>query len=413
MMTKINDLDGRSNDMKKNRNLLISAIAINNMGDIIFDLFIVWGLSSATGQFMNAVYVIGTSVAFRAILSFFVGSFVDKHSKKKMMVISHISSIIIISCFGLLWGLVKRYVAIGLVFVLLNDINNELFSRSYISMTSDIFDENQYIKFQSHSNIVIRIISVGGAALAGTLIEHVSEHTVFIIDIVTYLVSLLLITKVNYKEKVMSNTLSRGIIKTITSDIKYTLMTVWHSSYLLAFIVLMFVLNLAYGYIPQILPVFIANITESATLLGVLKSSMTIGEIVGLALVSKLSQYVSATFKVSMLLNVFIIMAIYFIENPYLLVVCFVLYGFSDSLTQPLFGYTVSNLDNANRGKLLGGIDAIIMFSPSIGIYAISAISTYKEFLGGIILSVIFVIGFLIVSFNKNMQHIVLDSKKI
>ena len=163
------------------------------MGDIIFDLFIVWGLSSATGQFMNAVYVIGTSVAFRAILSFFVGSFVDKHSKKKMMVISHISSIIIISCFGLLWGLVKRYVAIGLVFVLLNDINNELFSRSYISMTSDIFDENQYIKFQSHSNIVIRIISVGGAALAGTLIEHVSEHTVFIIDIIP-LDNVLLIT---------------------------------------------------------------------------------------------------------------------------------------------------------------------------------------------------------------------------
>ena len=113
------------------------------------------------------------------------------------------------------------------------------------------------------------------------LCVSVLKYIIFIIDIVTYLVSLLLITKVNYKEKVMSNTLSRGIIKTITSDIKYTLMTVWHSSYLLAFIVLMFVLNLAYGYIPQILPVFIANITESATLLGVLKSSMTIGKLLG------------------------------------------------------------------------------------------------------------------------------------
>ncbi len=399
--------------MNKNRNLLISAIAINNIGDIIFDLFIAWGLSSATGKFMNAVYVIGTSVAFRAILSFFVGSFVDKHLKKKMMVISHISSIIVISCFGLFWGLVKQYVAIGIVFVLLNDINNELFSRSYISMTSDIFDENQYIKFQSYSNIVIRIINVGGAALAGTLIEHVSEYTVFIIDIVTYLISLLLITKVNYKENVISNALSKGIIKTIISDIKYTLMTILHSSYLLAFIVLMFILNLAYGYIPQILPVFKANLAESATLLGGLKSSITIGEIVGLALVSKMSKYVSATFKVSMLLNIFIIMAIYLIGNPYLLFVCFALYGFSDSLTQPLFGHTVSNLDKANRGKLLGGIDAIIMFSPSIGIYAISAISTYNGFLGGIILSAIFVIGFLIVSFNKNMRHIVLDSKKI
>jgi len=399
--------------MNKNKLLLILAIAINNIGDIIFDLFIAWELSSSTGKFMNAVYIIGTSVAFRAILSFFVGSFVDKHSKKKMMVISHISSIIIISCFGLFWGLVKQYVAIGLIFVLLNDINNELFNRSYISMTSDIFDENQYIKFQSHSNIVVRIISVGGAALAGTLIEHVSDPAVFIIDIVTYFVSLLLIVKINYKEHAISNALPKGILKTIISDIKYTLTTIWRSSYLLAFIVLMFVLNLAYGYVPQILPVFKANITESATLLGVLKSSITIGEIVGLALVGKMFKYVSATFKVSMLLNIFIIMAIYLTENPYLLVIFFALYGFSDSLTQPLFGHTVSNLDNANRGKLLGGIDAIIMFSPSMGIYAISAISTYNEFLGGIILSAIFMIGFLIVSLNKSMRHIVLDSKKI
>ncbi len=403
--------DKWSDDMNKNRFLMISAIAINNIGDIIFDLFVAWELSSSTGKFMNAVYIIGTSVAFRAILSFFVGSFVDKHSKKKMMVISHISSIIIISCFGLFWGLVKQCVAIGLVFVLLNDINNELFTRSYISMTSDMFDENQYIKFQSYSNIVIRIISVGGAALAGTLIDHISDHTVFIIDIFSYFLSLLLIMQVNYNEHVISNASSSGILKTIVSDIKYTLMTILHSSYLLAFIVLMFILNLAYGYIPQILPVFKASITESATLLGVLKSSMTIGEIVGLALVSKLSKYVSVTFKVSMLSNIFIIGAIHLTKNPYLLVVFFALYGFSDSLTQPLFGYTVSNLDNANRGKLLGGIDAIIMFSPSIGIYVISAISTYSEILGGIVVSAIFLIGFLIVSFNKNMRHIVLDSK--
>lgn len=397
--------------MNKNTNLLISAIAINTIGDIIFDLFIAWELSSATGNFMNAVYVIGTSLAFRAILSFFVGSFVDKYSKKKLMIISHISSIVIISLFALFWGLARDYIAIGLLFVLLNDINNELFIRSYISMTSDIFDENQYIKFQSYSNIVTRIISIGGAALAGLLIEHVSELAIFIIDIGTYFISLLLISKVIYEEIVISNKFSTGIIDTIISDVKYTLVTIRHSSYLFAFVVLMFVLNLAYGYIPLILPVFKANINESASLLGVLKSSITVGEIVGLAVVSKISKYVSTTFKLSMLLNVFIIMAIYLFNNQFLLVACFALYGFSDSLTQPLFAHTVSNLDNANRGKLLGGIDAIIMFSPSIGIYTISAISNYNELFGGIILSAIFVIGFLIVSFNKNIGHIVLDTK--
>ena len=410
-MIKRNDSDRESDVMNKNRKLLISAIAINAIGDIIFDLFIVWELSSATGNFMNAVYVIGTSVAFRAILSFFVGSFVDKHSKKKMMIISHISSIVIISLFALFWEVIKHYIVIGLVFVLLNDVNNELFNRSYISMTSGMFDENQYIRFQSYSNIVIRIISVGGAALAGILIEQIPEHMIFIIDIGTYFISLLLIAKVIYKENVISNVFSKGIIDTILSDIKYTLVTIWHSSYLLAFSVLMFVLNLAYGYIPMILPVFKANIAESASFLGVLKSSITIGEVMGLAVASKMCRYVSTTFKISMLLNIFVIMAIYLLENQYLLVVCFTLYGFSDSLTQPLFGYTISNLDNANRGKLLGGIDAIILFSPGIGIYVISAISNYNKFLGGIILSAIFMIGFLIVSFCKNMRHIVLDTK--
>lgn len=398
--------------MNKNKFLLISAIAINNIGDIIFDVFIAWELSSSTGKFMNAVYIIGTSVAFRAILSFFIGSIVDKHSKKKMMIISHVSSMIIIGLFGMFWGLVKQCIVIGLIFVLLNDINNELFTRSYISMTADMFDENQYIKFQSYSNIVIRMISVGGAALAGTLIDHVSDQMIFVIDIFTYFISLLLIMQVIYHEHVMSNASSSGILKTVVSDIKYTFMTILHSSYLLAFIVLMFILNLAYGYIPQILPVFKASMTASATLLGALKSSMTIGEIAGLALVSKMSKYVSATFKVSMLSNIFMIGAIYFTKNPYLLVTFFALYGFSDSLTQPLFGYTVSTLDHANRGKLLGGIDAIIMFSPSIGIYALSAISTYSEFVGGIVVSAIFLVGFLIVSLNQNMQHIVLEPKK-
>ena len=172
----------------------------------------------------------------------------------------------------------------------------------------------------------------------------------------------------------------------------------------------MFVLNLAYGYIPQILPVFKANMVNSATLLGLLKSAMTIGEIIGLAVVSRVSKYVSATFKISMILNIFIIVIIYITRNPYLLITLFILYGFSDSLTQPLFGYTVANLDSDNRGKLLGGIDAIIMFSPSIGIYIISAVSNYSQIAGGILLSAIFLAGFSIIILNDELRNIKLEN---
>ena len=395
--------------MNRNKILLILAIAINNIGDVIFDMFITWKLAATTGRFMNAVYVIGTSIAFRAILSFFIGSFVDKHIKKKMMVLSHVLSIIIITCFGVCWNIACEFIIVGIVFVLLNDINNELFSRSYISMTSDMFDENQYIKFQSYTNIVIRIVGIAGAAFVGILIDHIPGNLVFGIDIVTYLISLVLICAIQYDEKVVNNTKNVGIVKNIILDVKYTLNNIFKSKYLLTFIVLMFVLNLAYGYIPQILPVFKANMVNSATLLGLLKSAMTIGEIIGLAVVSRVSKYVSATFKISMILNIFIIVIIYITRNPYLLITLFTLYGFSDSLTQPLFGYTVANLDSDNRGKLLGGIDAIIMFSPSIGIYIISAVSNYSQIAGGILLSAIFLAGFLIIIFNDELRNIKLE----
>ena len=394
--------------MKKNERLIISAIVINNIGDVIFDLFIAWGLSSAAGKFMNAVYVIGTSVAFRAILSFFMGAFVDKHSKKKLMILSHLSSIVVITLFGLFWESAKQAIAIGIIFVLLNDINNEMFSRSYISMTADMFNENSYIKFQSYSNIVVRIVGIGGAALAGILIDKLPSYMIFGIDILTYFLSLLLILKVKYNESIHNNRGKSNIVKNIILDVKYTFYNIIHSPFLSSFIVLMFTLNLAYGYIPQVLPIFKANIIGSATLLGVIKSSLTIGEIIGLLLVSKLSRFVSCTFKVSMLANIFIIAILCITNNSYVIIILFALYGISDSLTQPLFGYTVSNLDSKNRGKLLGGIDAIIMFSPSIGIYVISAIHNYSPIIGGIIVALIFVIGFVIVSLNKNMRHIVL-----
>lgn len=397
--------------MKKNIYTMIAAIAINNIGDVIFDLFIVWNLSSATGNLMNAVYVIGTSVAFRAILAFVIGSYMDKHKKKETMIYAHIASMVVILCFGVVWETAKKFVVLSLIFVLINDINNELFRRSYILLTSDMFDKNLYIKFQSYSNVVIRIVSIGGAAVAGILIDHMSSYAIFFIDIITYLISMLLILSVKYDECLSHNKISHGIFNGLFDDLKYTLKAIYKSSYLRAFTMLMFILNLGYGYIPQILPLQKASISESAFLLGSLKSAITIGEIAGLFVAGKMSRYVSATFKTSMILNILIIMVIACTNNTVILLAFFFMYGFSDSLTQPLFGYTVSSLDTVNRGKLLGGIDTIIMFSPSIGIYTISAISNYSSLLGGIVVCTLFISGFFIVVIHNNMRHIVLSDK--
>ena len=84
-----------------------------------------------------------------------------------------------------------------------------------------------------------------------------------------------------------------------------------------------------------------------------------------------------------------------------------------DSLTQPLFSYVITTIDAENRGKILGGIDTLILMSPTIGIAIGTHLLTMNYVNGFLYLSGIFLTGLLLMLFNKNLNHIKLNSKKI
>ena len=392
----------------KTRALITTAIAINNFGDVLFDLFVAWGLNTGVGGFMGAVYVIGTSVGFRAFLSFFVGSFVDKHPKKSLILASHCASIIIIGLFGLLWSYIQNYIIIGVIFVLLNDVSNEVFLRSYISLTADKFEKNDYIKFQNMASMITRIVGILGAAISGLIIQKLAFYSVFTIDVGTFLISLMLFLMVEGDSNFVKPHNDKNSGVTLRSDIEYTISYIRNSSYIKRFIIIMVILNLGYGFIPQILPIIKASDLDSASYLGLIKSFLVLGELIGLALATKFSRHVSTSFKLSMIINFFVLLLIGIFQEKMIICILFLFYGASDSLTQPFFNYTVASLDSENRGKLLGGIDAIVMFSPSIGIYAISFLFACNHILGTILLSCIFLVAYLLFCNSKEMNGLVL-----
>ena len=55
----------------------------------------------------------------------------------------------------------------------------------------------------------------------------------------------------------------------------------------------MFLLNLAYGFVPNILPVMFSVQSKVQLPFGVIKSMMAVGEIIGLMIVNKFGHYVS------------------------------------------------------------------------------------------------------------------------
>lgn len=396
--------------MKYNKNyiaLFLSSI-INNFGDVLFDLFIVWRITEQSDNILNAVYLIGSSIMFRAIIALFTGILVDEKNKKKIIIFSNISSALIILLFSFSFTFVLENIWLGIIFILLNDINNEIFERAYVTLSAELLSKEDYIKFQAKCSIINRMIIIVGSSIVGFMISFLSNSIIFIIDIFTFIICALLVSTISYKEteNADNEAKEKDIIKNLASDLKYTFSIIFRSPFIIKFTIIIFILNFAYGYIPYILPVTIASYTTGSVLLGLIKSSIAIGDIMGLLIVTKLGQHVSTLFKISMIGNAVCMLLLFGNSNQYIILLIFTIYGILDSITQPLFNYTATILDDKNRGKILGGIDTIILLSPSIGMYLITNIMNISMLLGYIFLATIFLISFFIVIASKELRSI-------
>lgn len=392
---------------------MLLSIIINNFGDVLFDLFIIWSITRKTDNILNAVYLIGSSILFRAILSLFVGILIDHKNKKKLIVFTNISSALIVFLFFINFEFIIDRIWLSLLLILLNNINNEIFAKSYLILGSELFDKEKFIKFQSTYTIAVRIINVFGSAIVGFLIAYLSEKFIFGLDILTFFISAVLIIKVKYTYIAKESNL-KGIIQILEEikfDVKYTFKSIYKISFLKKFVMLMFILNIAYGFIPYILPLIISNNNNSSILLGGLKSAITIGEILGLFLVVKLGRYVSILFKVSMVGCAIIMFSLINISNMNIIIIIFLLYGALDSITQPLFSYTVSSIDEESRGRILGGIDTLILISPSLGMWIGTKLMNINYNVGLLFLSSIFIIALILILTSKDFNGIRISSE--
>jgi DHA3 family macrolide efflux protein-like MFS transporter len=140
---------------------------------------------------------------------------------------------------------------------------------------------------------------------------------------------------------------------------------------------------------------------------------MSVGEVIGLYIVSKNGQKVSRLFKISMLGNALCMLSLIFIDNVFAILMIFGLYGLLDSLTQPLFSYTITTIDSENRGKILGGIDTIILISPSLGMYIFTKIMNVNKELGYTGIAAVFIIALLIILFSHDLNSIEVSSNSM
>lgn len=395
--------------MKKfNKNLkyLLCSSIVNKLGDVFFDLFIIWKIA-VSSNIMNAVYLLSGSILFRAVLAMFSGILVDRFNKKYLIYIVNMVTLLIVFLFASNFDLFLIHINMCLLLILLNNICNEIFYRCTLSLGAELSNKAIFIQYQSFSGITAKIIDIFGSAIIGFMIAVIPEQIIFALDIMTFIISTVLVMPIEYTGSALENLKCLSISADLNTAIDY----IHNTKFIRYFIIIMFILNLAYGFIPNVLPLVLSSETADSIFFGLLKSSITAGSIGGLFLVLKAGNKVSSLFKISMLGSAACMLFMLLPLNAIFLLLLFFVYGFFDAITQPLFSYTIASIDDSLRGKVMGGIDTIILLSPSLGMFIGSIIMQYNVSLVFIYLSVIFLIPFIIICVNHDLNQIELENK--
>ena len=177
--------------------------------------------------------------------------------------------------------------------------------------------------------------------------------------------------------------------------------------------ILLFFLNLDYGYIPNILPFFMLQSTKSLSplFLSLLKSSTNIGESLSSIVIIRFSKKVSQMTKIGLLGSAFCFIFLPMI-NKFIFVTFLVLlfYGFFDTFTQPLFSYFVSSIDSSVRGRIIGVIDCVVYIAAPIGMILGNTVSHFGLIPLGVAIATVFLLTYLILVQTKIYRNIDLEA---
>ena len=197
------------------------------MGNIIsllgfgFNLIAVsWLVLEETGSEIALGQIIAAATIPGLIISFFTGYIIDKTNRKWLMVILDVFRIIVITAFLI----VLRYDDFNLTYLFLvaffMGIGNSLFWSTSQAFTQEIVKKDEYFNANKLLSASFQIGSILGAGIGGIIVHVYDPFVALWINVVTYLVSGILISLAPFKY-VKREHVSKNLLKSFLRGFTY------------------------------------------------------------------------------------------------------------------------------------------------------------------------------------------------
>jgi MFS transporter, NRE family, putaive nickel resistance protein len=166
----------------------------------------------------NSAVVLAVALTLRVmafvLLSPLAGAIADRYDRKRIMVITHLARMLLVS---LLPFVIQAWQIYGLILAI--NVFNAFFTPTYQATISLVTEPDEYPQAIALSSATYQLLGVLGPGLAGSVAEFMGARQVFFLDALSFLVTAVLIVTLPGKLRVAQNQSIRTAGKT-WQDIK-------------------------------------------------------------------------------------------------------------------------------------------------------------------------------------------------
>jgi MFS family permease len=175
----------------KNFSLILSGKLVSLLGNAIYHISLIWYVLSLPGEqngkMLTWIMVLGLAPA--VTLGGFIGSFVDRYNKKKIIILSDILSGITVLILAYLMNQQLLRSAHLLLATCILSVSTVSLSIAVRSIIPEILNEDALQVANASNQFIERLTSLLGLLFGGILVSFLSVNTIFFINGISFLIS--------------------------------------------------------------------------------------------------------------------------------------------------------------------------------------------------------------------------------
>ncbi|EKF34711.1 MFS transporter [Bacillus xiamenensis] len=387
--------------------LLLAANLISSVGTGVTSYLMIWLLIDQLNQSVLYGIVTMVTMTFVFLASPFLGSLVDRHSRKSIFLQLEITGAVMLLIFLILFDISTLLnIILVVILTLYNTTYDSIKYPTLSALTQEMFNKNEYSKVNSSLEVQGQAALMISSGLAACLIGQISITVILLMNVITFVIASILIYKLPYQssssiKEQFHSTKSASYWENFTSSLQY----LFHRKVLFVLLLTTFVPSIVIIVANYLDPIFVYHyLNEGPSVIGIANIFYAVGAISAGFIAYQMSKKVGDIPGVMLFMLLFAasIMAIFLIPHSYTFIAASLFLGNANASIR-IFrkSYLFRHVDNAFMGRVNSFINACKLLGQIslIGILTITVVPAGKSNVGYVILCMIVMVSLLITSY--------------